>query len=75
MKLINYLLRCVSLVVHDKGLCQPPGEPLVLQLGGGPSCLPQTSQGAQTLAGKGLDRVQRRWDEMLCQGACNMKET
>ena len=66
---VNCLLKCASLVVHDKGLFQPPGEPLVLQLVGGPSCLPQTSQGAQTLAGKGLDRAQRRWDETLCQGA------
>ena len=72
MKLIIFL-KCASLVVHDKGLCQPPGEPLVLQLVGGRRL--QTSQGAQTLTGKGLGKAQRRWDEMLCQGACNMKGT
>ena len=75
MKSIIHLLRCTSLVVHGKGLCQPPGEPLVLQLGGGPSCLLQTSQGVQTRIGIGLDRAQRRWDEMLCQDTCNTKET
>ena len=75
MKSIIHILRCASLVVHGKGLCQPPGEPLVLQLGGGPSRLLQTSQGAQTLAGKGLGKAQKKWDETLGQGACNTKET
>jgi len=68
-EVINCHLKCASLVVHDKGLFQPPGEHLILQLVGGHSCLPQTSQEAQTLAGKGLDRAQRRWDETLGQGA------
>ena len=66
---VNYLLRCVSLVVHNKGVCQPQGELLVLQLVGGPSCLPQTSQEAQIQVGIGLDKAQKKWAEPLGQGA------
>jgi len=54
-----------SPAVQGRGLCQPPGEPPVLQLVGGPSCPPQTSSADQSqvdreLAAAGKALVERR---------------
>jgi len=73
MKLdINYNVKCTFLEVQGRGLFHSPWEPLALQLVGGPSYLPQTSQGAQPQAGTVLHVAQRRWDELQCQGAWNI---
>jgi len=66
---INYTAKCTFLEVQGTGLFHSPGEPLALQLVGGPSYLSQTSQGAQPQAGTVPHVAQRRWDEILCQGA------
>jgi len=66
---INYTVKFTFLEVQGTGLFHSPGEPPALWLVGGPSYLPQTSQGAQPQAGTVLHVAQRRWDEILCQGA------
>jgi len=65
-------VKCTFLEVQGRGLFHSPGEPPALQLVGGPSYLPQTSQGAQPHAGTVLHVAQRRWDEIQCQGAWNI---
>ena len=66
---INYTAKCTFLEVQGTGLFHSPGEPLALQLVGGLSYLSQTRQGAQPQAGTVPHVAQRRWDEILCQGA------